>query len=160
MQATSHYLNQWWLVYRRIYASLGLNEIYGHVREESRCVGHGQVITATIYAGVITYPCPRFLILALKFKLRIGIVSSQHKENCRNDINDICMVIGGCYRLSCIFQTPLEHLSYILSIPLEHLPYILQLPLGHSSQDIYETSWNISGHTKTLSLQWNDYLCT
>ena len=26
-QATSHYLNQWWLVHWRIYASLGLNEI-------------------------------------------------------------------------------------------------------------------------------------
>ena len=26
-QATSHYLNQWWLVHRRIYASLGLNEL-------------------------------------------------------------------------------------------------------------------------------------
>ena len=31
-QATSHYLNQWWLVYRRIYASLGLNEL-NHVCE-------------------------------------------------------------------------------------------------------------------------------
>ena len=27
VQATSHYLNQWWLVYWRIYASLGLNEL-------------------------------------------------------------------------------------------------------------------------------------
>ena len=27
VQATSHYLNQWWLVYRRIFASLGLNEL-------------------------------------------------------------------------------------------------------------------------------------
>ena len=27
VQATSHHLNQWWLVYRRIYASLGLNEL-------------------------------------------------------------------------------------------------------------------------------------
>ena len=27
VQATGHYLNQWWLVYRRIYASLGLNEL-------------------------------------------------------------------------------------------------------------------------------------
>ena len=27
VQATSHYLNQWWLVYRRICASLGLNEL-------------------------------------------------------------------------------------------------------------------------------------
>ena len=26
-QATSYYLNQWWLVYQRIYASLGLNEL-------------------------------------------------------------------------------------------------------------------------------------
>ena len=26
-QTTSHYLNQWWLVYWRIYASLGLNEL-------------------------------------------------------------------------------------------------------------------------------------
>ena len=27
VQPTSHYLGQWWLVYRRVYASLGLNEI-------------------------------------------------------------------------------------------------------------------------------------
>ena len=27
VQATSHYLNQWWLIYRRIYTSLGLNEL-------------------------------------------------------------------------------------------------------------------------------------
>ena len=27
VQATSHYLNQWWLIYRRIYASLSLNEL-------------------------------------------------------------------------------------------------------------------------------------
>ena len=26
-QATSHYLNQWWLIYWRIYTSLGLNEL-------------------------------------------------------------------------------------------------------------------------------------
>ena len=30
VQATSHYLNQWWLVYWRIYASLGLNELMPH----------------------------------------------------------------------------------------------------------------------------------
>ena len=27
VQTTSHYLNQWWLDYQRIYASLGLNEL-------------------------------------------------------------------------------------------------------------------------------------
>ena len=26
-QAASHYLNQWWLIHRRIYATLGLNEL-------------------------------------------------------------------------------------------------------------------------------------
>ena len=26
--AWRHYLNQWWLIYRRIYASLGLNELF------------------------------------------------------------------------------------------------------------------------------------
>ena len=30
VQATSHYLNQWWLVYRRIYASRGFNELSAH----------------------------------------------------------------------------------------------------------------------------------
>ena len=30
-QATSHYLNQWWLDYRRIYASLGLNELTSYL---------------------------------------------------------------------------------------------------------------------------------
>ena len=29
VQATSHYLNQWWLIYRCIYASLGLNKLIG-----------------------------------------------------------------------------------------------------------------------------------
>ena len=33
VQATSHYLNQWWLVYRRIYASLGLNELTYRLEE-------------------------------------------------------------------------------------------------------------------------------
>ena len=31
-QATSHYLNQWWLDYRRIYASLGLSELINPLR--------------------------------------------------------------------------------------------------------------------------------
>ena len=31
VQATSHYLNQWWLDCRRIYASLGLNELRNYI---------------------------------------------------------------------------------------------------------------------------------
>ena len=30
-QATNHYLNQWWFVYRRIYATLGLDELSTNV---------------------------------------------------------------------------------------------------------------------------------
>ena len=32
VQATSHYLNQWWFDYRRIYASLGLNELSAKIQ--------------------------------------------------------------------------------------------------------------------------------
>ena len=52
-QATSHYLDQWWLDYQRIYASLGLNELMVHWRWASICSGNGlapnkrQVITRT-----------------------------------------------------------------------------------------------------------------
>ena len=35
-QATSHYLNQWWLLYWWIYASLGLNEL----TSTAKCCGH------------------------------------------------------------------------------------------------------------------------
>ena len=35
-QATSHYLNQWWLDYQRIYASLGLNELM-HKQLQMHC---------------------------------------------------------------------------------------------------------------------------
>ena len=37
-QATSHYLNQWWLVYCRIYASLGLNESISIVSCYNDCI--------------------------------------------------------------------------------------------------------------------------
>ena len=33
VQATSHYLNQWWLAYWRIYASFGLNELTGRTQD-------------------------------------------------------------------------------------------------------------------------------
>ena len=34
-QATIHYLNQWWLDYRRIYGSLGLNELFEHLHDQT-----------------------------------------------------------------------------------------------------------------------------
>ena len=41
IQATSHYLNQWWLVYWRIYASLGLNELNSGLSVDIFCWGSG-----------------------------------------------------------------------------------------------------------------------
>ena len=43
-QATSHYLNQWWLDYRRIYASLGLNELTHWSRVMHICVSKFTII--------------------------------------------------------------------------------------------------------------------
>ena len=37
---TSHYLNQWWLVYQRIYASLGLNELIYYVKFKSLMIAN------------------------------------------------------------------------------------------------------------------------
>ena len=36
IQAASHYLNQWWLVYWRIYASHGLNELNNWVSTDGQ----------------------------------------------------------------------------------------------------------------------------
>ena len=44
-QVTSHYLNQWWFVYLRIYASLGLNELSrlpGHTGDENNYMLYGK----------------------------------------------------------------------------------------------------------------------
>ena len=53
VQATSHYLNQWWLDYWRIYASLGLNEL---------TTFNSQYVTSIVEAGipeciVVVYYC-------------------------------------------------------------------------------------------------------
>ena len=45
-QATSHYLNQWRLVYGRIYASLGLNEL-------TQCNGDAFVITESLWPSAV-----------------------------------------------------------------------------------------------------------
>ena len=80
VQATSHYLNQWWLVYRRIYAALCLNELiwypfllpscavtWGLVcqKQVSRA-GTSNYIRQTLW-DVITCPCPWYLLLAHRF---------------------------------------------------------------------------------------------
>ena len=50
-QATSHYLNQWWLFYRRIYASLGLNELKYH----------GKVLSSPCYVCLMANPSLKYL---------------------------------------------------------------------------------------------------
>ena len=69
-QATTHYLNQWWLEYRRIYASLGLNEVinmkYGNIRHLSQCWLHTKLTkTSKVVFAVLSsswrYPVCDFL---------------------------------------------------------------------------------------------------
>ena len=43
VQVTCHYLNQWWLVYWSIYASLGLNELYHWLMSHGQ-TAHSRVI--------------------------------------------------------------------------------------------------------------------
>ena len=75
-QATSHDLNQWWLVYRRIYASLGLNELnkqrvlmHGH---QGWNVRHGLCHIYMIYVYIwVVYSfclfCCLFIIVTTQF---------------------------------------------------------------------------------------------
>ena len=56
VQATSHYLNQWWLVYWRIYASLGLNELKTYEWLSARlqylqCISNGD--TTVVYLAIV-----------------------------------------------------------------------------------------------------------
>ena len=54
-QATSHYLNQWWLVYRRIYASLGLNELIFSKKKRHVLLDFMKevVITVTFFGSIL-----------------------------------------------------------------------------------------------------------
>ena len=58
VQATSHYLNQWWLVYRRLYASLGLNELTWMVIMTD--IWHWCIIIHIELCYVIVHPCHNF----------------------------------------------------------------------------------------------------
>ena len=77
VQATSHYLNQWWLVYRRIYASLGLNELI-HVMEikchrtcytyiyplcSEICCGNIKCITFSLIFALLICHCTKTYII-------------------------------------------------------------------------------------------------
>ena len=65
VQATSHYLNQWWLVYWRIYASLGLNELtYMH----KTCIPRQRIL----YLWHLMRQS-RIICLALDFQLLISM---------------------------------------------------------------------------------------
>ena len=70
-QATSHYLNQWWLVYWRIYVSLGLNEL-----------------TAVITAVAVVFTCERNIARIFFLKIDryfVSVMSNHANEFSRND---------------------------------------------------------------------------
>ena len=63
-QATIHYLNQWWLDYRRIYASLGLNELInigsvnGLLHESIK--PFSESVSTNHHWGLVTFTCRQF----------------------------------------------------------------------------------------------------
>ena len=81
VQATSHYLNQWWLVHWRIYASLGLNEL------------RKPTYTSFVAQLHSTGNC-RWLTIMLKF----CIVSYMVVENNSENLITVLRVGGGCGR--------------------------------------------------------------
>ena len=80
-QATSHYLNQLWLVYRRTYASLGLNELkpsIAGISTSAAIVGttilapsHQYSVTAT-HVKTGYYGCPIFRWVAVTWLKWVG----------------------------------------------------------------------------------------
>ena len=72
VQATSHYLNQWWLDYRRIYASLGLNEL-----------------TAIFHINVIVCPCAKFHLPCFKWVYVAIFITFKPSQNGRQFADNV-----------------------------------------------------------------------
>ena len=53
-QATSHYLDQWWLDYWRIYASLGLNELTPLLRNYNICAYINTSVSGVAYLYILS----------------------------------------------------------------------------------------------------------
>ena len=72
-QATNHYLNQWWLVYRCIYASPGLNELnWGDTKWPSDTI-FGHVLLANFGLGNECWGQIRICICKYKYKYKYGV---------------------------------------------------------------------------------------
>ena len=70
-QAASHYLNQWWLVYWRIYASVGLNELR-----------HGSVMTSIKIMGCNNSSMTRWWsVRAVKVRVWMGNYMAHRKTD-------------------------------------------------------------------------------
>ena len=77
-QATSHYLNQWWLIYRRIYASLGLDGL-STVTNVLFCIMQNKRIVWCHMPNMLNYVQTIFFIGSIKVRLtKMRNVSSIH----------------------------------------------------------------------------------
>ena len=64
--ATSHYLNQWWLIYWCIYASLGLNELIFHHRVFNLPHNNGLIASIRVQlTSTVKYECAQILTTSL-----------------------------------------------------------------------------------------------
>ena len=75
-QATSHYLNQWWLDYQSIYASLGLNELTNYCQY---CLWAWErmqnMILIFLFSHVKLYTTPTSILPYLSFYQHIFIIN-------------------------------------------------------------------------------------
>ena len=110
MQATIHYLNQWWLVYWRIYTSLGLIElnynymhvyvhIYGGVEGSltfsttDDLVSHLYEISAVVISrGRLTCPCYKAIIVIAEVLLTHLYDIAAAVSHGRHIISSVCMM--------------------------------------------------------------------
>ena len=67
VQATSHYLSQWWLVYWRIYASLGLNNLIclsGHCHHHNNMSWHFDSLALWLFVQKVVNAYSKSIIKA------------------------------------------------------------------------------------------------
>ena len=119
MQATNHYLNQWWLDYRRIYASLGLNELTLCTRTCAQpALCRRQAIVDCIINYVYIYMI--FLWAFMHFAVYLSILGTTlqylHTDHLCRCLNETYF-----YRVifHCIFCCSLR-VIYSMKIPIEH----------------------------------------
>ena len=113
VQATNHYLKQWWLDYRRIYASLGLNEL--------RCPQSLAMRWALyIIHSSLLFQRNRALASAMKTMVNLSLLLTLVKEPRIITVHRICTLSSVTWPTSIVICTGEQPLMFCVSIHLTH----------------------------------------